>query len=77
MLKRIFLYFKHRRHDKIRKQKLFLWKLFKIRDKDFDYDKHLQGSFWDYVCGRIGKRADLTKARKMKTVNDYRKTIKD
>lgn len=76
MLKRIKMYFADRRHDKIRKQKLFLWEMFRIRDNDFDYRKHLRGSFWDYVRGRIGQRADLTNARKLKTVKDYRKATK-
>lgn len=49
MLKRILLYMKHRRHDKIREQKLFLWKMFRFRDKDFDYKKHLKGNFWYYI----------------------------
>lgn len=76
MLKRILMYLKDRRHDQIRRQKLFLWEMFRIRDNDFDYRKHLRGSFWDYVRGRIGQRADLTNARKLKTVNDYRKATK-
>lgn len=76
MLKRIKMYFEDRRHDKIRKQKLFLYKLFGFRDPKFDYDKHLKGSFWDYVRGTIGQRANLKNVRKMKTVNDYRKATK-
>lgn len=76
MLKRIKLYFEHRHHDKIRHQKLVLWELFRVRDNKFDYKKQLQGSFWDYVRGRIGQRADLEGAKKMKTVNDYRKATK-
>lgn len=76
MLKRIKMYFADRRHDKIRKQKLVLWELFHYRDGKFDYKKHLKGSFWDYVRGTIGQRADLKTARKMKTVNDYRKATK-
>lgn len=76
MLKRIKMYFADRRHDKIRQQKLILWELFHYRDGKFDYKKHLKGSFWDYVRGTIGQRADLKTARKMKTVNDYRKATK-
>lgn len=76
MLKRIKMYFADRRHDKIREQKLFLYKLFRFRDPKFDYKQHLKGSFWDYVRGTIGQRADLKTARKMKTVNDYRKANK-
>lgn len=53
MLKRIVLYFKHRHHDKIRKQKLFLYKLVGFRDPKFDYTQHLKGSFWDYVRGTL------------------------
>ena len=76
MLKRIILFFKDRNHDRILKQKQTLWRLFRFRDNDFDYKKHLQGSFWDYVRGTIGQRADLKNARKMKTVKDYRKATK-
>lgn len=76
MLKRIKMYFEDRHHDKIRKQKLLLWKLFRFRDKDFDYSQHLRGNFWDYVHGRIGQRADLSGAKKLKTVNDFKKATK-
>ncbi len=76
MLKRIILFFKDRNHDRILKQKQTLWRLFRFRDNDFDYKKHLRGSFWDYVRGTIGQRADLKTARKMKTVKDYKKATK-
>lgn len=49
MLKRIALYMKHRKHDKIRAEKLTLWKFFGYRDKDFDYKKHKQGNLWFYI----------------------------
>lgn len=49
MLKRIFLYFRHRNHDKLRAKKLVLYRAFGYRDENFDYKKHLKGSFWDYV----------------------------
>lgn len=64
------------KHDKERERKLVLYKLFGFRDPKFDYKQHLKGSFWDYVRGTIGQRADLKTARKMKTVNDYRKATK-
>ena len=76
MFGRIKMYFEDRRHDKIRKQKLFLSKLYGFSDPKFDYVKHLKGSFWDYVRGTIGQRDDLKNVRKMKTVNDYRKATK-
>lgn len=53
MFGRIKMYFEDRRHDKIRKQKLFLYKLFGFRDPKFDYTQHLKGSFWDYVRGTL------------------------
>lgn len=55
MLKRIVLYFKHRRHDKIRQQKLFLYKLFRFRDPKFDYKQHLKGSLWYYINNKTIK----------------------
>lgn len=76
MLKRILLYLEHRKHDKIRKQKLFLWEMFRIKDNNFDYRKQLRGNFWDYVHGRIGQRADLSGAKKLKTVKDFKNATK-
>lgn len=49
MLKRIVLYFKDHEHDRILKQKQTLWRLFRFRDKDFDYKKHLKGNLWFYI----------------------------
>lgn len=49
MLKRILLYMKHRHHDKIRRQKLFLWEVFRVKDNNFDYRKQLRGNFWYYI----------------------------
>lgn len=55
MLKRIVLYFKHRHHDKQRKEKLILWELFKVRDHNFDYKKHLKGNLWYYINNKNTK----------------------
>lgn len=49
MLKRIKMYFADRRHDKIRRQKLVLWELFRVKDNNFDYRKQLRGNFWYYI----------------------------
>ena len=55
MLKRILMYMKDRRHDKIRRQKLLLWELFKYRDSNFDYSKHLKGNLWYYINNKTIK----------------------
>ena len=55
MLKRILIYLKDRRHDQIRRQKLFLWEMFRIRDNDFDYKKHLKGNLWYYINNKTIK----------------------
>lgn len=75
MFGRIKMYFEDRRHDKIRKQKLFLYKLFGFRDPKFDYDKHLKGSFG--LCPWNNRTTcRFEKRPQNETVNDYRKATK-
>lgn len=49
LLQRIALYYEHRNHDIIRKEKLMFWEAFRIRDNDFDYKKQLKGNLWFYI----------------------------
>ncbi len=37
------------RHDKELKQKQWAWRLFRVRDKKFDYRKWKRGNLWQYI----------------------------
>lgn len=42
-------YIRDCRHDKELKQKQWMWRLWRVRDKNFDYKKWKHGSLWKYI----------------------------
>lgn len=60
MLKAIYIgiktYIRDCRHDKELKQKQWMWRLFRVRDKNFDYTKWKRGSVFAYIrTAKAGK----------------------
>ena len=43
------MYIRDCRHDKELKSKQWAWRLFRVRDKDFDYSRWKRGSLWKYI----------------------------
>lgn len=43
------------KHDKLREQKLVLYRAFGFRDRDFDYKKHVKGNLRYYINKHKGK----------------------
>lgn len=43
-------YVRDRRHDKEYKQKKWLWRIFRVRDDNFDYRTWKRGNLWVYIC---------------------------